>query len=130
MSIILALRTLSPEKSQQRPEDFWSVMPRVFTSSEKCVSIIAMLSAFSARTVMEVVLRALRRALSAGVPAYPLLISLSISAEMPPPAVWALTPEAMSSAAAAAAKILLCIISCVLLFQYVDDYAYLFLAAP
>ena len=77
-------------------------MPRVFTLSEKCVSIMARLSAFSARTVIDVVLRALRSALSAAVPAYPLLISFSMSAEMPPPAVWALIPAGMSSTAAAA----------------------------
>ena len=72
LSIILARMTLRPVNSQQRPEESWLVRPLVFTTSEKRVSI-GMLSAFRARVLMAVVLRALRRALSAAVPSYPLL---------------------------------------------------------
>ena len=56
------------ENNQQRPEDFWSVRPLVLTWSEKWVSIMAAFSAFDARTLIPVVLRALRMALSEAVP--------------------------------------------------------------
>ena len=42
--IALALRTFRPVNSQQRPDDFWSVLPFVVTMSEKCVSIMAAFS--------------------------------------------------------------------------------------
>ena len=66
--IALALRTFRPVNSQQRPDDFWSVLPFVVTMSEKCVSIMAAFSLLAARTDMEVVFRAFLIALSDGVP--------------------------------------------------------------
>ena len=65
--IAFARNTFSPVKSQHLPDCFWLVMPLVFTLSEKWVSIIAWLAAFSASTEMEVVFRALRTALSVAV---------------------------------------------------------------
>ena len=59
-------------------------MPQVFTRSENSVSIIAAFSAFADSTVMDVVFRALRIALSAAVPWYPRLISASISGVIDP----------------------------------------------
>ena len=43
-----ARNTLRPVKSQQRPEDFWSVTPFEGTSLEKYVSVSAGFSAASA----------------------------------------------------------------------------------
>ena len=59
--------TFSPVNSQQRPLDFWSLMPREGTLCEKCVSLLAGLAAERASWLMLVPAMALLMARSAGV---------------------------------------------------------------
>ena len=57
----------NPVKSQQRPEDCWSVMPFDFTTIENSVSTAVCFSWFSASDLMLFAPMALRMALSEAV---------------------------------------------------------------
>ena len=88
-AIICARRTFNPEKSQQRPELIWSVIPFEDTLCEKFLSSAKGLCRFLASWSILLFENTLRKALSACVPVCAFLNPSSISGVIPPPLSWA-----------------------------------------
>ena len=96
----LARKTFIPLNIQQRPELFWSVIVCCGVSMLKCVSSSAAAFLFFARLSIAFAAIALASALSAAVSRCSFCILPSISADIPPPFVWAFACNATDIAKA------------------------------